>query len=340
MTEQVIEEKPDLAKEENEIIRANQDSAWKGVLTDYFKEFLELCWQEAYQNIDWFKKPQFMEQELLALTPEKNSKRATDKLVRVWDKQGEEILIHPEVQAQAKSIFSKRMFRYYYRIFERYDNPIVCIAILTDPSIHWRPSFFTKEKWGCQLKLEFISIKIMDYTKKKQFLLNNKNPFAIVILIQLAAIEAGNNNDLKLEKKFELIQIIYNKNYTKEDIIKLSWFLDGLFILPKLHRLEYYEMVRNLEGINNMSYLSCFEEIGIEKGIEKGLEIGITRGKAQGITQGITQGESKTLKTLLEYKFKKIPKQFIKLIELAKEDQLLEWSKKILHAKKIETVFK
>lgn len=171
------------------------------------------------------------------------------------------------------------------------------------------------EKWGCLLKLEFLCIKIMDYKKKQKFLFENKNPFAMVILIQLAAIEAGNNNDLKLKKKCELIQIIYKRYYNEEDIIKLSRFLDGLFILPKLYKLEYHKTTKVLEGEIDMSYLSSFEEMGI------------------------TIGEGRVLKKILEYKFKQIPERFLGLIDLAEDEELLEWSVKVFNAKNIEEVF-
>jgi len=56
-----------------------------------------------------------------------------DKLAKVYLKDGSEewILVHIEVQGYPDKEFSLRMFRYFYRIFDRYGKRIVSIALLT-----------------------------------------------------------------------------------------------------------------------------------------------------------------------------------------------------------------
>ena len=56
-----------------------------------------------------------------------------DKLAKVYLKDGTEqwILVHIEVQGDAEEEFSLRMFRYFYRIYDRHGKPIVSIALMT-----------------------------------------------------------------------------------------------------------------------------------------------------------------------------------------------------------------
>ncbi len=39
----------------------------------------------------------------------------------------------------------KRMFTYNYRIFDRYDRPVVSLAVLADPHPGWRPDGYSSQ---------------------------------------------------------------------------------------------------------------------------------------------------------------------------------------------------
>ena len=62
-------------------------------------------------------------------------RRVVDKLVKVarqhalpdlW------IFIHIEIQGAYEDAFEKRMYVYNYRLFDRYDRPVVSLAVLGD----------------------------------------------------------------------------------------------------------------------------------------------------------------------------------------------------------------
>jgi len=63
-------------------------------------------------------------------------RRYGDKLVRVYQKNGQEawVLMHIEVQGQRESNFARRMYTYNYCIFDRFDRQVVSLAILADES--------------------------------------------------------------------------------------------------------------------------------------------------------------------------------------------------------------
>jgi hypothetical protein len=66
--------------------------------------------------------------------PEKKSDtKFVDKLVKVYQRDGTEewVLVHIEVQGRHDPLFAKRMFKYYCRIFDRFDRPMTAIAIFS-----------------------------------------------------------------------------------------------------------------------------------------------------------------------------------------------------------------
>jgi len=76
-----------------------------------------------------------------------------------------------------------------------------------------------------------------------------------------------------------------------------------------------------------MAYITSMEQMGIDKGIK------------QGIQTGIQLGEATMLQSLLESKFLQIPKHYLKRIEEAPADILLQWAKRFISAQCVEEVF-
>ncbi len=60
--------------------RAEQDSAWKDLLDRYFPEFIAFFFPAIYREIDWTRKPVFLDKELHKLGPaHETGKRLADK---------------------------------------------------------------------------------------------------------------------------------------------------------------------------------------------------------------------------------------------------------------------
>ena len=49
-------------------IRQETDLPWKYILNLYFKAFMELCWPNRSQEINWARKPKFLDKELIKIT--------------------------------------------------------------------------------------------------------------------------------------------------------------------------------------------------------------------------------------------------------------------------------
>jgi hypothetical protein len=132
----------------------------------YFEAFLIFFFPHIYNEIDWKRGYEFLDQELQQLMRESEvGKQFVDKLIKVWLNDGKEtwLLIHLEIQSQVDTGFPKRMFSYHYRIFDRYGQEVVSLAILGDNQASWRLQEYSYGRWGCRLSLQFPIVKLLDY---------------------------------------------------------------------------------------------------------------------------------------------------------------------------------
>ena len=133
---------------------SDYDSPWKDVLERYFPSFLSFFFPDIHADVDWERGYEFLDKELQQIARDAElGRRYADKLIKVWRRQGDEIwvLIHVEVQGCYEADFSARMFIYYTRLRDRYQRPVVSLAILTDQRQQWRPAVHQEALWGCAL---------------------------------------------------------------------------------------------------------------------------------------------------------------------------------------------
>ncbi|WP_299094852.1 hypothetical protein [uncultured Metabacillus sp.] len=223
------------------------DGLWKKLIYELFEEFVLFFAADLYEEIDFLKEPEFLQQELFQeIIQEKKGRQVVDQIVKVFLKSGEEkwVLIHIEVQGDRESDFSKRMFRYYYRIFDKYDQDIVAIALLTDDSKSFRPNQYHRSYQGTELTYKYNMYKFHDQDENE--LLQSSNPFAIAVLAGKFANEAKNDAEKRYRFKRKLIRLVLQKNeyHPKEQRIYLSaliYFIDYLLQIPE----ELTEKLKN-----------------------------------------------------------------------------------------------
>ncbi|WP_059001133.1 DUF4351 domain-containing protein [Leptolyngbya sp. NIES-2104] len=248
--------------------RADFDSPWKEALDDYFQEFIAFFFPQIYADIDWNREYEFLDKELQQIVRDAEiGKRYADKLVKVWRKSGIEawVLAHIEIQAQEETGFGERMFIYNYRLRDRYDRPVVSLAVLGDDRFNWRPSQYQNEFWGCAITFDFPIVKLLDYESRWDELVSSTNPFATVVMAHLKAKETRNNPlDRKLWK-FTLTRQLYERGYDREDILKLYRFIDWLLALPEDLELELKQDLDRLQEQQTMPHVTGIERLGSAK---------------------------------------------------------------------------
>ena len=283
-------------------MKTDYDSPWKDILETYFQSALELCFPQIARQINWGKGVQLLSKEFQKIVRRSElGRRSVDVLVQVWSVAGPEqwVLLHVEVQAQRDPEFPRRMFDYYSRICQRYNRPVASLAILADAHPGWKPARFQQALWGCESQLRFPVCKLLDLARNETRLLKNPNPFAIVVLAQIKALQTQGALRQRRIWKTTLARLGYERKYPKRTILDLFSFVDWVMVLPgKLERefdLEHtqYEDSQSMKYVTNIERRSRVE------------------GRTEGRTEGRAEGRAEALRAaaldFLEARFGEVP---------------------------------
>ena len=310
------------------------DSPWKEAIEHYFQEFIAFYFPDAYRSVDWSKEHIFLDQELRAIVQDAElGTRFVDKLVRVTELSGSEswIYIHVEVQGTRQTEFSKRMFVYNYRIFDRYEKPVASLAVLADQHKHWKQTSYGYNVLGCRLTLDFPVAKLTDYDEKLDELLASENAFGLITAAHILTRKTRKKHQERYEAKLLLIKILYQRHWDKQRVINLLTVVDWLMTLPAWLDTKVWQEIETIEEHKNMKYITSIERIGIAKGR--------VEGRIEGRVEGRVEGESKLLKRQLERRFGALPAWAIELLSNANEPSLEAWGVAIFTAQTLEAVF-
>lgn len=254
------------------------DTPWKEVLERYFEDFILFFFPQAHGEIDWTRAPEFLDKELQQVVRDAElGLRLVDKLVKIWRTGGSEawILIHVEVQSQSESGLAERMYVYNYRIYDRYKRTVVSLAVLGDERRSWRPNQFGYSLWGCEVGFKFPVVKLLDYKQNWSALDASSNPFACVVMAHLKAQETRDDAQERFSSKLALTRRLYERGYSREDVINLFGFIDWVMSLPSDLEQEFWQQVSQYQEEQRMPYITSVERIGIRQGLLEGIELGL-----------------------------------------------------------------
>lgn len=244
--------------------RDEYDSPWKDILEIYFQDFMQFFFPDIYDDIDWSRGYDFLDQELRQVVRDAElGKRLADKLVKVWKRSGEEtwVLTHIEIQNQEESKFSERIFVYYYRLRDKYNQQIVSLAILGDERETWRPQPFQESLWGCAVSFQFPMVKLIDYAPRWVELEANRNPFATAVMTHLKTKETRQDAQARKDWKFRLTRRLYEQGYERQDILNLFRFIDWLMELPEGLKQTFRAELEQYEQEQHMPYVTSIEQM-------------------------------------------------------------------------------
>ena len=190
------------------------DSPWKEVLERYFAAFTAFFFPEVHAGVDWDRGYEFLDKELQRVVRDAAlGRRYADKLIKVWQRDGSEVwvLAHVEVQGLYEANFAERMFSYYSRLRDRYQRPVVSLAVLIDERQDWRSTEYRQELWGCELHWRYPMVKLLDYRNRETELEAHTNPFSLVVLAHLKAQETAQDPVSRFRWKGQLARGLYNR---------------------------------------------------------------------------------------------------------------------------------
>ncbi|CAM4120289.1 Transposase/invertase (TIGR01784 family) [Kerstersia similis] len=307
------------------------DGHWKDALETLLEPCVALFWPTLHADIDWARAPDFLDKELRALAPgRRRSRRYLDKLVRVYLKSGEPtlMLLHLEIQQRLASHFARRMYGYFARIQERFPaDAILQFAIITRSrrqadALHYH--YAPKGQDFLSLSYRVPVVHLQDWAGQEHELrrLAPGNPFAIVILAELAAARRS-APQTRLEEKKQLVRSLYDYGWPPKRIRQLFIFIDGILALPASLDEDFWQSLASFEEERNMAYISSVERIGIRKGLE----------------QGRNEGMAFLLREQLESRFGALSAEDRMRLSQADGSSLRVWARRLLNAKTLESIW-
>jgi hypothetical protein len=118
-------------------------------------------------------------------------------------------------------------------------------------------------------------VKLMDYAKDIDNLLNQTNPFAIITAAHLKTKATKNNPEERYTWKWTITRALYEKGFSTKDILALYRLVDWLMWLPDELTKKFTQDLIAYEEEKKMPYITSAERIGIEKGRSEGRDEGM-----------------------------------------------------------------
>src|SRR5690625_3884190 len=215
------------------------DGLWKKIIGELFEEFTSFFAPDLHQEIDFSADFDALQQELnQEIMSKKGGTAIAEKLFKVFMKSGVKkwILIYVEVKEIDEQDFSDRCFRYFYRIYDRFDREIYAIALLTDVKKPRYSNYFNYSFCGTKAYYEYNTYDF--HGKDIEHLKQSSNPFATAVIAGIYASRSKRNIEVRYEFKRSLVTSILEKYETADEaainhLNKLIYFVDNLLKLPE-----------------------------------------------------------------------------------------------------------
>ena len=263
------------------------DAAWKTILEAFEKEIVELLFPEIYTKINWDIKSEVLDNELLEIQKEifrkeEAEKIISDKIIKVKMKDNESkiLFIHVEVQSYSsnENVFSERMFRYFYRIWDKFRykyndiSDIVGSAIYTYKGAAGKDKRFVYNLPDLHDEIIIYNFRTIDVETLELDSINNENPLKLVFKIAKKLLSTvANDNEIFLAKVELFNELVnYNKVKTIDQRKALVYFLEYLFLIQDDSLSERFKEIKDSTGgIMKMSIDEIREKYLEEKGSEE-----------------------------------------------------------------------
>lgn len=322
------------------------DLAWKLVASRYPAAFLRLFFPDIAEMIDWTRPHYLPDNELLpAPGSSQHGAQHPDVTILAESHDGRELCIHIEIQCSRQANFEERMARYHTGLRERFGRPVISLALLADPGLHWRPERFDADEAGCSLSVTFRIAKLQDFRDQRTQLAAANNPAAFTALVHLHASTTRRNPAQRELAKQQLARLLHEKRWHIDELFTLQAVLDLLMPLPlKWQRrlpMDIDDLLRLQPSLpkNSLNYMLA-ENIrrtlaregakvrqsaaaeGHAAGHAEGHASGRAEGLAEGRAKGWQQGREEFLVALLEGRFGALPPGVRQRISQASQEQM------------------
>ncbi|MCC5639671.1 Rpn family recombination-promoting nuclease/putative transposase [Nostoc sp. CHAB 5844] len=242
------------------------DRLFKELLSTFFIEFLELFLPDLANTLDCGS-IRFLPQEYFAdLTAGED--KVVDLLVEV-QQAGEEVgfLVHIEAQSYVEQDFTRRMFFYFARLYQKYLQRVYPIVIFSfDQPYREEPHCHTVEFPNVKvLEFNFTAIQLNRLNWRDY--LNQPNPVAAALMakMQIAALD-------RPRVKVECLRLLATLRLDPARTRLISGFVDTYLQLNQQEQQVFQEEIGRLEMNNQedvMEIVTSWMKQGIEQGAKQ-----------------------------------------------------------------------
>ena len=166
------------------------------------------------------------------------------KLAKIYLKDGKEhyVLIHFEVQAKYDKDFLRRMFVYFYRIFDKREKNITALVIYIGDSVPEDCDTFVYEFMGTKVIYQFNIYRVC--AADEATLLTDNNPMALAVLAAKYLNETKSTEDLCRQYKMKLIRLTRERGWNDDEIRSLLQFINLMVILSGEQEIKFVDDVK------------------------------------------------------------------------------------------------
>jgi hypothetical protein len=98
------------------------------------------------------------------------------------------------------------------------------------------------------------------------------NPFAVVVLAQLKALETRRSPDQRHAWKIRLVKGLYQRGMDPEDVRRLFRFIDWVLELPEPVEHRFQEEIKAFQQEKHMRFVDVFERMAMVRVPLRGIE--------------------------------------------------------------------
>jgi Domain of unknown function (DUF4351)/Putative transposase, YhgA-like len=244
----------------------DNDKAFKELLGSLFKEFVDLMLPKLGEYLD-ANTMQLLDKELFVNVTAGETHEADLVIKAKYKEQDAFFLVHIEAQAHYQATFSRRMFNYFARLYEKYGLPVYPIAVFSYNS--------DRRIEPTEHVVEFPDLKVLQFTYQTVQLsrlnwrdfANNPNPVAIALMTTMRIHPKD-----RAKVKLECLRLLATLKIDPAKMELISKFIYTYLKLTAKQEREFQQQMAQIasqEKEKVMELLHGWREEGIEQGVKK-----------------------------------------------------------------------
>ncbi len=248
----------------------DHDRLFKELLSTFFLDFVELFLPEVLPYLDT-SYLNFLDKEVF--TDVTAGKRYETDLIVETRFLGQEtcFLIHIEHQSETEKEFSKRMFRYFARLYEKHDLPIYPVVLYSQDSPKRLESDNHKISFPDRLVLDFRYRVIQLNRLSWRDFVDKPNPIASALMAKM-----GITKQERAKVKLECLRLLATLKLDPARMQLISGFIDTYLYLNEEEEKRFQEELAELNPKQQedvMEIVTSWMEQGLEQGVQQGQAI-------------------------------------------------------------------